>query len=96
MLVDMSVGDLVWAAVERVLMPEVEPQAMVVSAGWSTMVLGGTLCNFRLGCVLPWVAILDGLMSCNDTCKESGNAGGFTGTARLAFPNNADLLVLNL
>lgn len=52
MLVDMSVGDLVWAAVERVLMPEVEPQAMVVSAGWSTMVLGGTLCNFRLGCVL--------------------------------------------
>lgn len=79
-LVDRPVGDLVWAGV-----PEVEPRAMLVSAGGSTLVLGSTLCNFRQGCVLPWVAISDGLISCNDTCKGSGNAGRFPGTARLAF-----------
>lgn len=80
MLVDRSLGNL-----GRAGMPEVEPRAMLVSAGWSTLVLGGTLCNCRQGCVPPWVAISDGLKSCSDTCKGSGNAGGFTGTAGLAF-----------
>lgn len=80
MLVDRSVDDLLWAGV-----PEVERRAVLVSTGWSTLVKLHTLCNFRQGCVLPGGTISGRLMSCDGTCKGSGNAGRFTGAARLAF-----------